>query len=256
MTEVKLDTSELRRVVSEEVRKVIDDLATIEDVDNHIVTRLAPYPRREEVQKLVDERANAILAPMMSRIEQGFHNLEQSIAVLIEQNRHNEETVKDVKTTQQRLDAEHEKLKEQYANRGERVTAIEGDVKEFRIDVFGSPDRQGTRSLVDHFNDGVRTLAETMGNQYRLLTQQIQTSTNGTAALMARIELVETKQAEHHAWIETRRKVERIVVQSIPRAGKRIGTALGDSWVQKWAIRLGIPGGLAVIAALLERLNG
>jgi hypothetical protein len=255
MTEITVDTAELRKIIGEAVA----DMPSREEMDARIesllTTRLAEYPRRKEMRTLVKNEVAAVFAPFMEEFRQSFSDLKTMVAVLVEQNKAHTQTMERLETTQARLDVEHNEQAKVIAQRGERLTALEGDVKEFRTDVFGSPDRPGTSSLLDQLRLFMNESFEKMETQHNAVMNKLQVNLDGTAALGVRVEAVEIKQAEHGAFIEARRKVERLVIQSIPRAGKRIGEALGDSWVQKWAIRLGIPGGLAVIAALLERLN-
>jgi hypothetical protein len=259
MTDFMVNTDELRRVVSEEVHKAVIDLPSIADVDAKVDAKLsvalAHYPRREELEAVVDKRVNALLQPVVSEIQAGFTKMDRALAVLIEQTRHNEETVREVKATQQHHDVEMDTLKQIDSARGERLTALEDKVTGVIFDVFGAPDRQGTRSLFDHITDLGKELSAAIGTSAREFTQGIAILQTNIGILTTRIEAVEVTEHTNQRWIEARQKVERLVIQSLPKASKRLGEALTDHWVQKWAMRIGLAGGLSVLAALLERFS-
>jgi hypothetical protein len=259
MTDMTIDTTELRRIVSDEVRKAVQDLPSNSEVDTRIdaklTTRLADYPRRSELETMVDTRVKSLLAPIVGEIKAGFSEVNTSLAVLIEQTRHNEEMVREIKTTQQHHDIEMDTLKQVDSARGERLTALEDKVTSIVFDVFGAPDRQGTRSLFDHITDLGKELSAAIGTSAREFTQGLTLLQTDVGTLTTRIEVVEVANQNNQRWIEARQKVERIVIQSLPKASKRLGEALADSVFQKWALRIGLGGGLAILVAILERFS-
>jgi hypothetical protein len=242
MTDLKVTTDELRKIVNEEIDTRIEA---------KITTRLADYPRRAEMETLVDTRVKALIAPIVEEIKNGFTKLDKAMAVLIEQTRHNEETVREVKATQQHQDIEMDTLKQVNSRHGEQLVTLQAESDSIKMDVFGAPDRQGTKSLFDHITDLGRELSAAIGTSAREFTQGLQTLQTNVGTLTARIVAVEVQQTEDRRWIEARRKVERLVIQIVPRASKRLLEACTDKWVQ----RAGIGAGLSVLAFLLERIG-
>jgi chromosome segregation ATPase len=237
MTELTVDTAELRKIISEAVA----DLPSRDEVDARIdallTTRLAEYPRRKEMKTLVKNEVAAAFTPFMEEFRQGFQDLKTMVAVLVEQNKAHTQTMERLETTQARLDVEHNEHVKVIAQRGERLTALESDVKEFRTDVFGSPDRPGTSSLLDQLRLFINETSQRAEDQHTAVMNKLQVNLDGTAALAADLSMVKTRLDEHHAFIEARRKLERLVVQSVPKAGRVIADNITDR--VKWSAAIG-----------------
>jgi prophage DNA circulation protein len=250
---ITINKDELRSLIDEAVKMGMSDIPTTDEVERMIENRLssAVVHWGSEVDVKIEKAIDRTFTPMVDEMRK----LTSQIAVLVEQIKHVNAAVRDVKDDQKDTKQKVESLDDEIQTVKESQLTTVNQVESQERAIFGDKTRPGTKSLFDHISDLGNALASEMGKGFK----EIQVARELDRQEMSRIRTdTETIRADVEAnkeWREKRQKVERFVIQSIPNAGKRIVAAAKDDFVVKWATRIGLGGGLAILAALLERLQ-
>ena len=263
---ITLSKDELRRLISDEMSKAMADVITADELERALNDR----PTLRDVNTLIQSQVDAAITPavqemqttlqaLTATISDRFAKLETLIATIAEQSRNQGEWMRTMKHEQERQDEEQDDIKRSLAKLESRGVEQSAKLDSQERAIFGDKTRPGTRSLFDHMSDGINQLSLQVTTRFDEVITQFQIEREQSHQEMAQLQQTTDAICQevqtNTQWREARQKVERFVVQSIPNAGKRIVAAAKDDFVVKWATRIGLGGALAILAAVLERLQ-
>jgi hypothetical protein len=231
--DLKLDTDELRQIVSEEIEKVVTNMVSKDELHQALSSYSSIYTVQALVEQEVKAAANEIITSAVNEMQatvqnliqtmsDRFANLETLIATLAEQQRNQNDWVQSVRRDQERLDNENAQTLARLDKQNERTIKVESEHHELRRDIFGGN------------GNGPKSLVEEQRNNFKNLELMI---TNNQAALMGRVTRIEIDVAKQNEWIEARQRLERMAIKYIGGLFKGAGGLLKSKVF--WALLLG-----------------
>lgn len=253
---VTLTTDELTRLIRQEMDKAIANMITRDQLEDE----LKSYMRNvnEVIDAKIDTAIDRTFTPYLEEIRKipsELGSIKETLARLLEQTKNTSETVKDVKEEQDEI---NKKIDETQG----RMTRLEthGIEQAAKLEsqehaIFGDKSRPGTKSLFDHMTDIKDTISLQLGDLMNQIAVEREQAHQEMAQLQQTSEEIKADVEANKQFRERRQRIEAVVLQALPKAGKRLWEAATNDWVIKWATRIGLGGALAVLAALLERLQ-
>lgn len=240
---INLTTDELKKLIRDEIGEAINN-----------------RPTKDDVKELVKSEVDSALSPILraldkleSNFDKRFNQSDQQLAILVEEVRHNNQTVRDVKDDLDNLDSKVEKTQDRMNRFESTITDHANKIDSQERAIFGDVTRPGTKSLFDHISELGESLAIEMGKGFR----DIQTARALDRQEISRIqETTESIRADVEANKQfrlRRQKMERTIIGLIPNVVKK---ALGDvawDWVRSKAILATL--GATLFSLLLEWLR-
>ena len=264
---VTLTIDELTRLIRDEMNHAIRDMVTSEQLGKimaNLVTNdqlqheLKTYMR--DVNQVIDSKIDIAIdrtfTPYLEeikRIPSELVSINKTLARVEEQTKHTSETVKDVKTEQQRQDKEQDEIKRELSaiQQTQLVLTNEQDIQKRAI--FGDVTRPGIPSLVDLMS----TMRDSLtGKLDEILTQnqmRHEQSHQEIAQLQTDVKTIQTEVETTRKFRERRQQIERAFIQLVPNAVKK---TLGDvawNWVKSKAIPATI--GATLFSLLIQWLR-
>ena len=264
---VTLTIDELTRLIRDEMNHAIRDMVTSEQLGKimaNLVTNdqlqheLKTYMR--DVNQVIDAKIDIAIdrtfTPYLEeikRIPSELISINKTLARVEEQTKHTSETVKEVKTEQQRQDQEQDEIKRELSaiQQTQLVLTNEQDIQKRAI--FGDVTRPGIPSLVDLMS----TMRDSLtGKLDEILTQnqmRHEQSHQEIAQLQTDVKTIQTEVETTRKFRERRQQIERAFIQLVPNVVKK---ALGDvawNWVKSKAIPATI--GATLFSLLIQWLR-
>lgn len=259
-----ITTDEMRRLIREELGGALDDIPNTDEVNRMIAQAMDKHPTFQHVNAVIDAKIEAEIEktfqPVLDEVRKGLAAVSEQMAVIDKrlavigaQTSSAAETVRDVKSDQDRIDTKQDGIIGELGDLNQRVTQQEAALGEHKRAVFGEPGQDGARSFSDQMRDGFKELAMQVGNQHRETREAIEANTRRIEAVEVDVGAVRVEVRENTTWRKKRAAVERAVVQAVRAAPKRIKQAVTDEFVIKWAVRILLSSGVgAAIIKLME----
>jgi chromosome segregation ATPase len=262
---IQMTTDQLRKLIRDELGQAMSDVVTSDQLDKALNDR----PRLRDVNDLikaeVDRAFDSALEAMrdvrdgIKEFDNRFASVEKSLALLLAQSQNTSEAIREVKNEQDELEKKMDKTQERVIKLETTTIGQAAKLESQEHAIFGDKTRPGTKSLFDHMSEGINQLSTQVTTRFDEMMTQIQIEREQSHQEMARLqrttEDIKTDVEANKAFRERRQQIESLALQAFPKAVKRVWQAATDDWVVKWATRIGLGGALAVLAALLERLQ-
>lgn len=245
---IHLTTDELKKLIRDEIADVITD-----------------RPTRQDVKALVKSEMDSVLTPMLQALDgirDGLHNFDtrwnntdRQLALLVQKVDTMNQAVRDVKDEQKRIDDEQDEIKrEMTVAKSERVQTI-ADMRGIVQDIWGTPERQGTGSVIETIHTLFKSLAEQMGTQRREDKTFQQTLMDKITQTETDVNQLKITAEENTRFRQRRQHIEQVVIQSIPNTVKRLAGKLTKEMVVTAATRAGLAGASLFLLWLLGQMQ-
>jgi len=244
---INLSTDELKKLIRDEIADVITDRPTKQDVKALVKT---------EVDAVINPAIQELQAQFqagMTGLNDRFAKIETLIATIAEQSRNQGDLIRDMRDEQKRIDVEQDKIKQEQLEVHSMLVQVNADMHGVIQDIWGTPERQGTGSVIETMTTGFRSITEQLGKQRdedKTFQQALMDKSTQTDAKISAIEVIVE---ENRQFRLKRQRIEKAIVQLVPNAVKK---TLGDvawDWVKSKAIPATL--GATLFSLLLEWLR-
>jgi chromosome segregation ATPase len=239
-----MDTGELRQLIDESIKKGMEDIPNTDQVAQMIDNRLSTEIVRWGSE--VDTKINSAINETLSSLADDIRKLTTQVAILVEQNRHTSEIVRDMKK-------EHDELEEKVDKTQTEINKLESAAIELKNKtdsqehaIFGDTTRPGTKSLFDHITDTDQKRAEKTQLVLDKLDRKLDAANTRSQTIETKVDTIQTDVEANKQFRERRQQIERAVIQLVPKGINRLMEAFGYRWV-KWSA-------LAALISLLAKL--
>lgn len=249
---LNMTTDELKKLIRDELDQALTDRPTMDNV-------------KALVKSEVDTKLSPILHALdgikegLQNFDVRWNNTDRQLDLLVQKVDSMTEAVRDVKDEQKRIDDEQDDIKREVGElksvQTSKLTILESKLDSQERAIFGDATRPGTRSLFDHISElGVKMTSE-MDKGFKEMRIARELDRQEISRIQETAETIRADVEANKQFRERRQRIEKAVIQMVPKAGKRLWEGMTNDWVIKWATRIGLGGALGILAALLERLQ-